>query len=136
MSEPKWPLRSVVDAMHDMQIAEHGGAGGIRDQGLLDCALTRPKNLYAYGNTDICELAASLAYGIAKNHPFVDGIKRIAFLTAFVFLKINGLQLRANEIHATLVMLDIASGLTEESQLAHWFKANTIQEGSRLLASK
>jgi len=126
MNEPKWLLRSVIDAMHDMQIAEHGGAEGVRDEALIESALARPKNKFTYGMTDICELAACLAVGLARNHLFVDGNKRITFLAAYVFLKINGFQLKAGEISATRVMVDLAAGQIEESELADWFKANTV----------
>ena len=126
MSEPKWLLRSVIDAIHDMQIAEHGGAQGVRDEALIESALARPKNKFSYGMTDICELAACLAVGLARNHPFVDGNKRTTFLAAFVFLRINGLSLIADEISATRVMIDLAAGEIEEAELSDWFKANTV----------
>ena len=89
ISTPNWLLRSVVEAMHFEQIAEHGGASGIRDPGLLDSALARPLNLWAYASPTLFELAASYAFGVVKNHPFVDGNKRTAFLSAYLFLRLN-----------------------------------------------
>lgn len=125
MSEPVWVLRSVIDAMHDAQLAEHGGAAGIRDPGLLGSALARPVNLHVYGETDICRLAAAYAFGIARNHPFVDGNKRTAFLAAYVFLRMNGLELVADEIGATAAILSVAAGESSEDDFAAWLRANT-----------
>lgn len=125
MSKPVWVLRSVIDAMHDIQLAEHGGASGIRDEGLLESALARPVNAYAYGKTDLCTLAASYAFGIACNHPYVDGNKRTAFLAAYVFLHINGLELIASEVSATNTMLAVATGEYTEEVFANWVRSNT-----------
>lgn len=125
MSQPVWVMRSVIDAMHDMQLAEHGGASGIRDEGLLESALARPQNLHAYGEGDLCALAAAYAFGIARNHPYVDGNKRTAFLAAFVFLKINGLVLVANEVDATQAVLGLASGVDDEDTFTSSLRANT-----------
>lgn len=122
MSEPNWLLRSVVDAMHDMQLAEHGGAAGIRDEGLLESALARPINNYNYGTTDLCELAASYAFGLIRNHPYVDGNKRTAFLAAYVFLKINGLTLASDEVSTTETVLALASGEMSETAFADWLQ--------------
>lgn len=124
MSEPVWLLRSVIDAMHDMQLAEHGGASGVRDEGLLESALARPKNSYSYGVTDLCDLAASYAFGLIRNHPYVDGNKRTAFLAAYVFLKINGLKLQADEISTTQTVLELASGELDEETFANWLRSN------------
>jgi len=126
MSEPAWLLRSVIDAIHDMQLAEHGGAAGVRDVGLLDSALARPINTYSYGTTDLCDLAASYAYGLIKNHPYIDGNKRIAFLAAYTFLKINGLTLKADEISATQFVLGLASGEINEDEFADWLRRNCV----------
>ncbi len=125
MSEPVWVMRSVIDAMHDMQLAEHGGASGIRDEGLFDSALARPQNVHAYGESDLCALAAAYAFGIARNHPYIDGNKRTAFLAAYVFLNINGLTLTANEVDATRAMLGLASGADDEETFASWLRSNT-----------
>lgn len=122
MSEPRWLLRSLVDAMHDMQLAEHGGAPGIRDQNMLASALDRPVNAFHYGVTDLHELAAAYAFGIAKNHPYVDGNKRTAFLCAAVFLSVNGIRLDAEEAAATQAVLDLASGGIDQAGFAQWLK--------------
>jgi death-on-curing protein len=124
MSAPKWLLRSVVDAVHDAQIAEHGGADGLRDEGALDSALARPVNLYAYGETDTFRLAAAYAFGIVRNHPFVDGNKRTAFLAAYVFLRINGQELEADEVSAATAVLALASGESGENEFCNWLPAN------------
>ncbi len=124
MSEPVWVLPSVVDAIHDVQLAEHGGASGVRDEGLLDSALNRPVNAFAYGEADICALAAAYAFGITRNHPFVDGNKRTAFLVAYTFLHINGLELMADEVGATKAMLALSAGEMDESEFAHWLRKN------------
>ena len=125
MNEPVWLLRSVVDAMHDAQLAEHGGASGVRDGGLLESALARPRNLYAYGETDPCTLAAAYAFGIARDHPFVDGNKRTAFLSAYVFLRVNGLDLTVDEVSVTVSMMALAAGETTEAAFADWLRSNT-----------
>ena len=125
MKEPIWVLRSVVDAMHDAQLTEHGGAPGVRDEGLLESALARPRNLHAYGETDPCALAAAYAFGIARNHPFVDGNKRTAFLAAYVFLRVNGLDFIADEVSVTISMMALAAGETTEAVFAGWLRSNT-----------
>jgi death on curing protein len=123
--DPIWVLPSVVEAIHDVQCAEHGGALGIRDAGLLDSGLARPRNLHAYGETDLCALAAAYANGILRNHPFIDGNKRTAFLTAYVFLGLNGLDLTADEADAASVMLSLASGDIREGAFAEWLRKHT-----------
>lgn len=124
MSEPAWIADEAVLILHEESLAEHGGAAGIRDLGLLQSALARPKNLFAYeGVTDIARLAACYAAGIARNHPFVDGNKRAAFLALGLFLAINGWKLEADKAEATLVMLDLAAGGTGEEELADWIRA-------------
>ncbi len=125
MREPVWVLHSVIEAVHDAQLAEHGGASGIRDAALLDSALARPLNLHAYGQGDICMLAAAYASGIVRNHPFVDGNKRTAFLAAYVFLRLNGLDLTAGEASAVKAMLALASGDMKEDEFASWLRSNT-----------
>lgn len=123
--EPIWVLRSVIDAMHDMQLAEHGGSPGLRDEGLLDSALARPKNLHAHGEADLCAHAAAYAFGIGKNHPFIDGNKRTAFLAAYVFLGLNGLELTASEHDVVEKMLDLTGGGLTEQAFATWLRENT-----------
>ena len=106
-----WVSESIVELIHDDQINEHGGSYGIRDKGLLHSALARPKNICAYEqNYSITSLAASYGYGIAKNHPFIDGNKRTAFQVMFVFLKINGKTLKAPETEVVITMENLANG--------------------------
>jgi death on curing protein len=124
MKEPAWVAESVVLAMHERLIAEHGGASGIRDRGLLESALARPRQIFAYGaSPDLAELATAYAGGIVRNHPFVDGNKRTGFMTAYVFLARNGLQLVANEAEATQAVLGLAAGDTDEASFADWLRA-------------
>jgi death-on-curing protein len=125
VKEPIWVLPSVVAAVHDAQLAEHGGAAGARDAGLPASALARPRNLHAYGETDVCRLAAAYASGIVRNHPFIDGNKRTAFLAAYVFLGLNGLDLGADEVEAAAAMLMLASGDLEEEAFADWLRRHT-----------
>jgi death on curing protein len=117
-----WLDRAVLIATHDEQLAEHGGAAGFRDEGLLDSALARPLNLAAYGDPDVCELAASYCVGLAKNHPFVDGNKRTAFIAMELFLWLNGFELTAGDAECVLVTLSIASSEWDEATLAAWLR--------------
>ena len=126
MSEPLWLTRVAVEIMHDEQLAEHGGAPGIRDEGLPESALARPRNLFAYeASLDLCELAAAYAAGLVRNHPFVDGNKRTGFLAAYTFLLTNGLELVAPEAEAVVMTLDIASGELPEAGYAAWLRDRT-----------
>ena len=118
--EPVWLLRAVVEAIHDEQIAEHGGAAGVRDVALLESALGRPRNLAAYGEPDLPALAAVLGHGIARNHPFVDGNKRTAFVAVELFLELNGHTLAADDADCVLVTLRLAEGLIGEDDFAAW----------------
>lgn len=123
---PVWLLRETVLAMHDLLIAEFGGAAGVRDEGLLDSALSRPENLFAYAPTSsLFDLAASLAFGLIKNHPFVDGNKRVAFTAAISFLHLNGRRFHATEVEATVRTLALAAGDATESSYAAWLKSNS-----------
>jgi death-on-curing protein len=124
VSTPIWLLRSLIDAVHDAQIAEHGGADGLRDEGALDSALARPVNLNAYGETDVFRLAAAYAFGIVRNHPFVDGNKRTAFLAAYVFLHINGHEIIADEVGAATAVLTLAAGEIGEDEFSDWLRRN------------
>ena len=108
--------------LHDESLAEHGGAAGLRDEGLFDSALARPLNLAAYGEPDAADLAASYGVGLAKNHAFVDGNKRAAFLAVGMFLLLNGQRLVATQAEATVVMLDVASGDLGEPAFAAWLR--------------
>ena len=125
MSEPVWLQKSVIDAVHDMLLTEHGGPSGLRDSGLLESALARPVNQYSYGENDLHALAASYAFGVVKNHPFMDGNKRTAFMAAYVFLRRNGLQLTADEVSATEAVLSLASSEMTEAEFCKWLSENT-----------
>jgi death-on-curing protein len=129
MKEPRWLLDSVVPAIHRRQLAEHGGLDGIRDAGLLDSALARPKNLFAYGNPkpDIAALAASYAFGIARNHPFVDGNKRTAYVVCRTFLKLNGHDIDASEVDKYLEFIGVADGSVSEEAFADWIRAHLVK---------
>jgi len=118
MNEPVWVTYSVVNTIHNIMLAKYGGTFGIRDKGLLESALARPINSHVYGKTDLCTLASSYAYGIARNHPYIDGNKRTAFLTTYSFLKTNGLELIADEAIATTAMLDLVAGKISEEEFA------------------
>ncbi|MGH8770558.1 MAG: type II toxin-antitoxin system death-on-curing family toxin [Burkholderiales bacterium] len=125
MRRPVWVLRETVLALHEQLLAEFGGATGIRDQGLLESALARPENLHAYGRSGIYELAASYAYGLMKNHAFVDGNKRIGFATAILFLELNGQRFSASEADATIQSLALAAGAIDEAKYAAWLRENS-----------
>ncbi|OIQ77164.1 toxin Doc [mine drainage metagenome] len=116
--------RRALLLLHDESLAEHGGAPGLRDEGLLDSALARPLNLVAYGEPDLAALAAAYGVGLAKNHAFVDGNKRAAFLAVGLFLALNGQRLAATQADATLTMLAIASGALGEDEFAAWIRAH------------
>lgn len=119
----RWVSLSVVVAVHDRQISEHGGPDGIREEGAIESALARPLNLAAYGNPDAASLAAAYAYGIAMNHGFVDGNKRTAWVTARLFLADNGYGLDFDPIDAVHTMEGVAAGRVDEDELAAWFRA-------------
>lgn len=125
MSDPVWLNRIALELLHSESIAEHGGADGLRDEGLFESALARPQNLFAYERvTDATRLAAAYAFGLVKNHDFVDGNKRIAFIAAGLFLRMNGYRLVADRAEATLIMLSVASGDFTETELADWIRRN------------
>ncbi|MCB9878135.1 MAG: type II toxin-antitoxin system death-on-curing family toxin [Planctomycetes bacterium] len=125
MKRPVWVLKAAVLAFHAECLRLHGGSAGIRDEGLLESALARPKHLETYEHADLCGLAAAYAVGIAKNHPFVDGNKRTAFLTATVFLECNGLRFTADPAHAAVFMLAVADGTLDATGFAAWLRDNT-----------
>ncbi len=127
MSDPVWVPEKAVLGVHAEMIAEHGGLGGVRDPGLLDSALARPQNLYAYGDPTLFELAAAYAHAIVRNHPFVDGNKRAALMTAYVFLRLNGYRLIAPEVEAVAVFRDLAAGDIGEAVLAKWIESNAAR---------
>jgi death-on-curing protein len=117
-----WVTESVALAMHHEQLAEHGGSDGVRDSGLFESAMTRPQNLAAYGDPDVADLAASYAFGIARNHPFVDGNKRTAAVVSETFLILNGQSLAATDAEVVVIFLALAAGELTESELAEWFR--------------
>jgi death-on-curing protein len=118
-----WIKTDFVFAAHKRQIAEHGGTDGTRDEGLLFSALARPENLLAYGeNVDLAALAASYAFGIAKNHPFLDGNKRTAMVVAFTFLRLNGSDIQAPLPEVYTKFLGLAEGTISEDDLAFWIR--------------
>ena len=128
MKEPIWVRRDVVLAIHDLLLARHGGGTGMRDEGMLDSALDRPKNLFNYEQPTLHQLAASYGYGLIKNHPFVDGNKRIAFSVAVAFLEINGWKFTATEVDSVLKTLALAASEMDESAYAQWLKENSARE--------
>lgn len=126
MSEPHWVAKEALRLLHRESLRQFGGADGVRDEGLLDSALARPLNRYAYeSESDLCRLAACYAAGIAKNQPFIDGNKRAAFAAAGVFLVLNGLRLTAPPAMATVAMLDLAAGEMTEAEFAIWLRDHT-----------
>lgn len=124
MAQIVWLLEETVIAIHQRQISEHGGSEGLRDEGLLASALARPQNVLAYAQPppDLAVLAAAYAYGIAGNHPFVDGNKRTALVAARTFLLLNGVNLEANQDEKYLTFLQLAQGTLTEEQLADWIR--------------
>lgn len=124
MNEPVWIQRQLILALHERLLAEHGGAAGVRDEGLLDSALGRPRQIFTYEEPDLPRLAAAYAAGIVRNHPFVDGNKRAGFMAAYLFLGRNGLRLVASEVDATHMMLDLAAGMIDEAMFAAWLRTN------------
>ena len=124
-----WIEESVVWAIHEAQLAEHGGSAGVRDAGLLQSALARPQNLTAYGDPDLPDCAAAYGYGIARNHPFIDGNKRTAFVCAGLFLVLNGHTLTADDSDCVTIMLAVAAGDIEEAAFAAWLRAHSAPRG-------
>ena len=124
MTEPQWLDTDIVLDIHAEQLAIFGGGDGMRDLGLLESALARPLNKFAYGETDIAALAAAYAFGIARNHPFVDGNKRAAFGAMIVFLGLNGIDLDVPPEDATAIILEVAAGEIDEDGLARWLRDN------------
>jgi len=120
----EWLLLPIVLAIHDEQLAEHGGSAGVRDIALLESALNRPVNKWNYESAELPELAAAYAYGIARNHPFVDGNKRTALLTMYTFLGVNGVDFIVAEADAAAIILSLAAGEISEESLARWIRDN------------
>lgn len=125
MSEWTWVDAGVALAIHDEQLAEHGGAAGVRDRNAFQSAMARPVNLAAYGDPDASALAAAYAFGLARNHAFVDGNTRTAYVVPEMFLALNGIRLLASDAQAILTFVALAAGDLSEATLADWFRANT-----------
>jgi len=127
--EPVWVQQRVVIAAHEESLAEHGGPSGIRDVGMLESALARPKNLFAYSETkpSLEQMAAAYAFGITANHPFVDGNKRTAFIASITFLRLNGIRISADKAETYLTFYGLAEGSITEEQLAAWFVLNQVK---------
>ena len=125
MSDWIWIDAAAIYAVHNQQLAEHGGSAGVRDAGLLESALARPQNLVAYGEPDVHDLAAAYGYVIARNHPFIDGNKRTAFVAVELFPRLNGFNLTATDVDCVITMLALAAGELSEEAFARWLRANT-----------
>ena len=130
MNEPYWIRRASVDSVHFEQLRQHGGRRGVRDENLLESALSRPQQQWSYRpDADLCDIAAAYGFGIAKNHPFVDGNKRTAFVAMALFLDRNGRPLHATPAEATIVMLGVADGSVSEADLAAWCRGHSAPAG-------
>jgi death-on-curing protein len=127
VKRPVWVRRDVVVAVQEQLLAAFGGASGVRDAGMLESALARRENRFAYGRRAVTlfDLAAAYAFGLARNHPFVDGNKRVAFATAIMFLELNGYRFEAGEVDAVVRTLALAAGALKELEYAQWLKANS-----------
>lgn len=119
-----WLQPSVLRAVHEEQLAEHGGAVGVRDAALLESALARARQLASYGDPDVAALAAAYGFGLARNHPFTDGNKRAAFVAVELFLMLNGWRLVAPDADCVMTMLSLASGELDEDRFSHWLRQN------------
>lgn len=128
MQQWRWIDKQLLIMLHDESLTLHGGASGIRDEGLLDSALSRSLNLTNYEEPDFADLAAAYAVGLAKNHPFVDGNKRVAFLALGLFLGLNGYKLIATQVDATLIIQAIAGGQLLETDFAEWVRTNSSKK--------
>jgi death on curing protein len=124
VTEPRWLALDEVLVIHERQLARFGGADGIRDTGALESGLSRPRNKWAYEQADLVELAAAYAFGLARNHPFVDGNKRVAFIAMMAFLRLNGVPFRPPQEDATVLMLELAAGRVSEDGLGRWIRDN------------
>lgn len=125
MKKPVWVVREVVLILHEQSLAQFGGLAGVRDEGLLDSALGKPRNLFAYAKPSLFDLAASYAFGLVKNHPFIDGNKRTGFIVAVTFLELNGPRFVAGEVDATVRTLALAAGEMSETAYSAWLKASS-----------
>lgn len=127
MSEPFWIIEDVARAIHEDQIAQHGGSPGIRDENLLSASLARPRHLFTYGEPTLFDLAAAYGYGLAKNHPFIDGNKRTAFAVMATFLVINGYWLEVPEMEVVAIMERLATDEENQDSIAKWLEENSVQ---------
>ena len=125
MPGPVWIDLEVVLAIHNEQLAEHGGQAGARDRGLLESAMARPQNQFAYGEVSVARLAAGYAFGISRNHPFLDGNKRTSLVVAELFLALNGLELTATDAECAATFLQLAAGDLTEDELAEWITTHS-----------
>lgn len=128
--EPRWLTRSMIDAIHADQLRQHGGFPGVNDEGLVESAWARPRNRWSYADDrepDLAELAAAYGFGLAKNHGFRDGNKRVAFMAMYVFLGLNGQRITAEEPVVVELMNDVAAGACSESELADWLRTHMEQ---------
>ena len=126
MKVPIWVGEAVVLAIHRRQLAEHGGSDGVRDRGLLESALFRPKNQLACGNPNLFDLAAAYGYGITQNHPFIDGNKRTAYVVMRTFLKLNGYDIQASLAEKYEIWIRLADNRISEAELANWIKDKSV----------
>ena len=131
MPEPIWITEKIVLAIHEDQLAQHGGSPGIRDENLLGASLARPKHLFAYGNPTIYDLAAAYGYGLAKNHPFIDGNKRTAFMVMYTFLGLNNYWLEVAEMEVVIKMEGLTMNSETQELIALWLSNNTISNSDR-----
>jgi death-on-curing protein len=127
--EPLWLSREIVDVLHDRSLMLYGGMAGVNSENLIESALARPRNLFAYVGGDLPRLAAAYAFGLAKNHGYRDGNKRTAFTAAAVFLDMNGLELVADEQDALVTMLELATDVVTEDAFAEWLRAHVEPRG-------
>ncbi|MDZ4097071.1 MAG: type II toxin-antitoxin system death-on-curing family toxin [Methylophilaceae bacterium] len=123
-----WIPQPIILAVHNEQLAEHGGLAGVRDLGLLESALSRPAHLATYSQPDVAELAAFYGYGIARNHPFIDGNKRTAFVAALLFLALNHYDFATSDTDKVLTMLKVATGEISEAEFAEWIRQHSSQK--------
>lgn len=130
--EPIWLEKTEILAVHSELIVEHGGSDGVRDMGLLESAIARPQNLYSYGSIDVVDLAASLGYGIIRNHPFIDGNKRTGLVAMLLFLDYQGYDTNITDEEAVMFTLDLAAGKKTEAELSAWLRLYIIENGNPL----
>lgn len=126
MGEPQWIIKPIVIPLHGEQLSEHGGSPGLRDEGLLDSALNRPRQLFTYGQPDLAALAAAYAFGLAKNHAFVDGNKRVSLSTTLTFLDLNGFDVAGDDADMLATWMALASGQMDEGDVADWLRNRMI----------